>query len=39
MCDGTIGCVGDPHEMLATIREKGYDECIKCYLGRLPSYE
>jgi Fe-S cluster assembly ATP-binding protein len=39
MCDGTIGCIGDPHEMLATIREKGYDECIRCYLGRLPSYE
>jgi Fe-S cluster assembly ATP-binding protein len=39
MCDGTIGCVGDPHEMLATIREKGYDECIKCYLGRLPINE
>ncbi|HEY97338.1 MAG TPA: ABC transporter ATP-binding protein [Dehalococcoidia bacterium] len=39
MCDGTIGCVGDPHEMLATIREKGYEECIKCYLGRLPLYE
>jgi Fe-S cluster assembly ATP-binding protein len=39
MCDGTIGCVGDPHEMLATIREKGYDECIKCYLGRLPLDE
>ena len=36
MCDGTIGCVGDPHEMLATIREKGYEECINCYLGRLP---
>ncbi len=36
MCNGTIGCVGDPHEMLATIREKGYDECIKCYLGRVP---
>ncbi len=36
MCDGTIGCVGDPHEMLATIREKGYEECIQCYLGRLP---
>ena len=34
MCDGTIGCVGDPHEMLATIQEKGYNECIKCYLGR-----
>jgi len=39
MCDGTIGCVGDPHEMLATIREKGYNECIKCYLGRMPSHE
>jgi Fe-S cluster assembly ATP-binding protein len=36
MCDGTIGCVGDPHEMLSTIREKGYNECIKCYLGRHP---
>lgn len=39
MCDGTIGCVGDPHEMLATIREKGYNECIKCYLGRVPSHD
>ncbi len=39
MCNGTIGCVGDPHEILATIREKGYDECIKCYLGRLPINE
>lgn len=39
MCDGTIGCVGDPHEMLATIREKGYNECIKCYLGRIPIHE
>jgi Fe-S cluster assembly ATP-binding protein len=39
MCDGTIGCEGDPHEMLATIREKGYDECINCYLGRLPWHE
>ena len=39
MCDGTIGCVGDPHEMLATIREKGYEECIKCYLGRLLPHE
>jgi Fe-S cluster assembly ATP-binding protein len=37
MCDGTIGCVGDPHEILNTIREKGYGECIKCYLGRIPS--
>lgn len=39
MCDGTIGCTGDPHEMLTTIREKGYGECIKCYHGRLPLYE
>ncbi|MHB8104581.1 MAG: ABC transporter ATP-binding protein [Dehalococcoidales bacterium] len=39
MCDGTIGCIGDPHEMLATIREKGYNECIRCYLGRLPLHE
>jgi len=39
MCGGTIGCVGDPHEMLATIREKGYDECIKCYLGRILPHE
>jgi Fe-S cluster assembly ATP-binding protein len=39
MCDGTIGCVGDPHEMLATIREKGYNECIQCYLGRLKPHE
>ena len=39
MCGGTIGCVGDPHEILNTIREKGYDECIKCYLGRIPSHD
>ena len=39
MCDGTIGCTGDPHEMLSTIRERGYGECIKCYLGRIPSHE
>jgi Fe-S cluster assembly ATP-binding protein len=37
MCDGTIGCVGDPHEILNTIRERGYQECIKCYLGRIPA--
>ena len=30
MCGGVIGCEGDPHEMLASIREKGYQECIKC---------
>jgi Fe-S cluster assembly ATP-binding protein len=37
MCDGVIGCVGDPHEILATIREKGYQECIKCFLKRTPG--
>jgi len=25
--------------MLGTIREKGYNECIKCYLGRIPTHE
>ena len=39
MCDGTIGCVGDPHEILNTIRDRGYDECIKCYLGRIHLHE
>jgi Fe-S cluster assembly ATP-binding protein len=39
MCDGAIGCVGDPHEMLATIREKGYNECIACNLGRIPLHD
>jgi Fe-S cluster assembly ATP-binding protein len=30
MCDGTIGCEGDPREMLATIKEKGYQKCLTC---------
>jgi Fe-S cluster assembly ATP-binding protein len=30
MCDGMIGCEGDPREMLATIKEKGYKKCITC---------
>lgn len=30
MCDGMIGCEGDPHEMLATIKEKGYKKCLTC---------
>jgi Fe-S cluster assembly ATP-binding protein len=37
MCDGVIGCEGDPHEILATIREKGYEECVKCFIRRAPS--
>jgi len=34
MCGGSIGCSGDPHEILATIREKGYQECVACFLRR-----
>ena len=30
MLDGRIVCEGDPHEMLATIKEKGYAECARC---------
>ncbi|MBE9513304.1 MAG: ABC transporter ATP-binding protein [Chloroflexi bacterium] len=34
MCDGVIGCEGDPHEILAVVREKGYEECIRCLMKR-----
>ena len=34
LCNGRIGCEGDPHEILATIKEKGYGECIRCMIGR-----
>ena len=34
LCDGRIGCEGDPHEILATIKERGYEECIRCIIGR-----
>ncbi len=30
--EGTIICEGDPREMLATIKERGYEECKKCAL-------
>jgi Fe-S cluster assembly ATP-binding protein len=30
MCDGTIYCEGDPHEILRTIKEKGYKACVSC---------
>ena len=32
MLDGRIVCEGDPHEILATIKEKGYAECAKCVI-------
>jgi Fe-S cluster assembly ATP-binding protein len=34
LCNGRIGCEADPHEILATIKEKGYQECIRCIIGR-----
>ena len=37
MMDGRIGCEGDPHEILATVRERGYEECIKCLIGRMTN--
>jgi len=37
MLDGRIGCQGDPHEILATIKEKGYGECVKCLLKGVPN--
>jgi Fe-S cluster assembly ATP-binding protein len=33
MVNGRISCGGDPHEILATIKEKGYEECARCILG------
>ena len=32
MLDGRIGCEGDPHEILATVKERGYEECVNCAL-------
>jgi Fe-S cluster assembly ATP-binding protein len=37
MLDGKIGCEGDPHEILATIKEKGYEGCVKCILRGVPN--
>jgi len=30
LLDGRIVCEGDPHEILVTIKEKGYEECARC---------
>ncbi len=35
MLDGRIGCEGDPHEILTTIKEKGYGECVRCLLSSV----
>lgn len=35
MYDGRIGCEADPHEILKTVKEKGYRECIRCMVRRF----
>jgi len=35
MYDGRLACEGDPHEILATVREVGYEHCVKCQKGRI----
>lgn len=30
MIDGRLTCGGDPHEILTTIKEYGYEECCRC---------
>jgi Fe-S cluster assembly ATP-binding protein len=30
MLDGRIACEGDPHEILKTVKARGYEECAKC---------
>jgi Fe-S cluster assembly ATP-binding protein len=37
MCGGRLGCEGDPHEILQSIKERGYQECITCLIRRESS--
>ena len=37
MLEGTIGCMGDPHEILKEIKEKGYEECARCVFRSTPN--
>jgi Fe-S cluster assembly ATP-binding protein len=30
MLDGSIRCIGNPRDILREIREKGYEECVRC---------
>ncbi len=39
MCDGRIGCEGDPREILKAVKEKGYQECVTCMARRVTSGE
>jgi Fe-S cluster assembly ATP-binding protein len=35
MCEGRIGCEGDPHEILKSIKQRGYEECTRCLVRRF----
>jgi Fe-S cluster assembly ATP-binding protein len=39
MIDGRIGCGADPHEILATVKERGYEECVNCLLRATETGE
>jgi Fe-S cluster assembly ATP-binding protein len=30
MLEGKVVCQGDPHEILTSVKEKGYEECARC---------
>ncbi len=30
LCNGKVMCTGNPREMLGEIKERGYQECVKC---------
>lgn len=34
MCAGKLGCEGGPREILQSIKERGYQECITCLVRR-----
>ena len=33
LMDGALACSGNPREILKTIKEQGYDECVRCCRG------
>ncbi len=33
LMDGELACSGNPREILKTIKEQGYDECVRCCRG------
>jgi len=35
LCNGTISCSGNPRELLQEIRERGYEECVKCKILQI----